>query len=284
MIENELSISPDIFSLSSIVLNGICRAMFYITIKNGLLDNGHRKRMGEAIWLFLWLLDKMTIINHETGEGQVLGGKPIKFEEIEKNLEISRATYARWIKILKDNNYIDIKRTPYGLIITVFKAFKIFNQKINSETSKKRDVSIVKHPQLINETSIIDKTVDKTTNIISKDIIDSVKHPDFFKKTYGNETINKLNDFLKEKVGLKVLDRGIKDNRFACYSLINLVKKQYPNIDPIEPIKEVIELCLKDSFHAKNCTSFRYLLNNFFKIKNNNSFKSDVLTVYDYSK
>lgn len=107
---------------------------FYITVKNGLLEPKHIKAMGGdrnigTIWLFLWLLDKMTIINEEIGEGKVLGGKPIRYEEIKRDLGISRRTYARWLQMLIDGGYIKTLRTPYGLCITVYKAFKVFGQR-----------------------------------------------------------------------------------------------------------------------------------------------------------
>ena len=95
----------------------------------------HGDKDSGAIWLFLWLLDKMTIINHEIGEGKVLGGKPIKFEEIKDHLPIHRITYQRWLKILREGGYIQTTRTPYGLVIIVNKAFKVFGQK----TKEKRD-------------------------------------------------------------------------------------------------------------------------------------------------
>jgi hypothetical protein len=50
--------------------------MFYITVSNGLLKDDHRKRIGSAVWEFMWLIDKITRID-EDGKGWVLGGKPI---------------------------------------------------------------------------------------------------------------------------------------------------------------------------------------------------------------
>jgi hypothetical protein len=103
---------------------------FYITIKNGLLDPKHVAGVSEAVWLFLWLIDKMTIINHETGVGKVLGGRPVTFEaDIEPVLGVSSRTYNRWVKILKDGGYINVVRTPYGLVFEVFNSSKIFKQK-----------------------------------------------------------------------------------------------------------------------------------------------------------
>jgi hypothetical protein len=119
---------------------------FYITVKNGLLEPKHIKAMhgnkdSGAVWLFLWLLDKMTIIDHEKGEGKVLGGKPIKFDDIKTVLTVHRVTYQRWLNILREGGYIQTTRTPYGLTIIVNKAFKIFGQK----SDVKRDVAQTLH-------------------------------------------------------------------------------------------------------------------------------------------
>ena len=104
---------------------------FYIEITNNLLDPKHRNAMKESVWLFMWCLDKMTSISEE-GIGKVLGGKPIKYKEVEKDLGISERTYARWVARLKKYQYINIKRTPYGCVITVNKAKKRFGRSVKS--------------------------------------------------------------------------------------------------------------------------------------------------------
>jgi hypothetical protein len=96
---------------------------FYIEITNNLLDPKHRKAMGEAVWLFMFFLDKMTSID-DKGVGKILGGKPIKFQHISEELGISERTYSRWISCLKKYGYIGVRRTPYGLVITLNKAKK----------------------------------------------------------------------------------------------------------------------------------------------------------------
>lgn len=157
---------------------------FYITVKNGLLDPKHIKAMGGdrdmgTIWLFLWLLDKMTIIDHEKGEGKVLGGKPVRFDEVQKDLMISRRTYARWIEMLRNGGYIETVRTPYGLCITVYKAFKVFGQRVERSATegtspKKRsavkgtsDMRLEAHLPPVggtsNKTEQLDKTEDNNT-------------------------------------------------------------------------------------------------------------------------
>lgn len=140
---------------------------FYITIKNGLLDPKHFKKMkGEntgTVWLFLWLLDKMTIIDEEKGEGKVLGGRPVKFEEFKKDIPISRTTYVKWIKTLRKNNYIRTRRTPYGLTFVVYKAFKVFGQKSDRRVGTRSSVCGVGRSSNNNNTV-------NNTNTISKDI------------------------------------------------------------------------------------------------------------------
>ena len=88
--------------------------------------------MKESVWLFMWLLDKMTSIN-EQGIGLVLGGKPIKYSEVKDDLGISEKTYNRWVNQLRIKKYINTKRTPYGLILSVNKAKKRWAKSVNNK-------------------------------------------------------------------------------------------------------------------------------------------------------
>lgn len=106
---------------------------FYIQISNGLLERKHYENMGQAVWLFMWLLDKMTSVSEE-GVGLVLGGKPIKFEEVEEDLGMSYATYKRWVSTLRKAGYVETTRTSFGYKFKVIRAQKTFGQK--SESSK----------------------------------------------------------------------------------------------------------------------------------------------------
>ena len=102
---------------------------FFIEVTNNLLDPKHHEAMGDSVWLFMWLLDKITSID-EDGVGKVLGGKPIRFDEIKKELSLSRRTYADWIKKLRDAGYIGTIRAPNGLSIKVKKAKKRFGREM----------------------------------------------------------------------------------------------------------------------------------------------------------
>jgi hypothetical protein len=96
--------------------------MFDIGVKNGLLEPKHIQAMGEAVWLFLWCIDKVT--KETDGWGVVLGGKPIRYAEVQQQLGIAERTYKRWLEILRQHEYIKTTRAPYGLVIKVNKTKK----------------------------------------------------------------------------------------------------------------------------------------------------------------
>jgi len=101
-----------------------------INVYNGLITAEHRQRMGAAIWEYLWLLD------HQTGtDGEVLGGRPIKAEEIASEVTgigTHSKTVAANLRRLTDERYIKIKRSPYGLIIAILKPKKFSRRSENA--------------------------------------------------------------------------------------------------------------------------------------------------------
>lgn len=108
--------------------------MYYITVSNGLLEGEHQKKMGSAVWQFMWCLDKITSIN-EKGEGKVLGGKPIKLSELSGS---SDRTNSRNLNKLARLGYIKLVHTPYGISIKVYKAKKIFQKRSDKSGVPKR--------------------------------------------------------------------------------------------------------------------------------------------------
>ena len=108
---------------------------FYIEITNNLLEPKHYKIMKESVWLYMWMIDKMTSVSEE-GVGKILGGKPIIYEEVNKELGITRRVYTDWVRKLRRGKYINTLRTPTGLVMTVNKAKKRFHQKPNSDVPK----------------------------------------------------------------------------------------------------------------------------------------------------
>jgi hypothetical protein len=160
---------------------------------------------------------------------------------------------SEWIKELRDLGYIKtaISKKDGNLR-------KIYLDTLSFENTptypvKTPDPYPVKTPY--NNTSI---------NIINNNdaIASSVKS-----KKYGNQNINELMDFLTEKVGATP-DGTETDNRRFANHLIKKFQKDYPDKNPIELIKMLIEIALKDEFHAKNITTFRYLYYNAQRILN----------------
>lgn len=129
--------------------------IYNIQVANTLLEDKHFQSMGLAVWFFLWCLDRMTKIDAQ-GNGKVLGGKPITYEEIRLVFNISRPTYMRWLKSLRDAGYISTIRTPNGNSIFVHKAKKGYIKSETSDVSNMNsDVSNMTHRRIKSETSNI---------------------------------------------------------------------------------------------------------------------------------
>ncbi len=95
---------------------------FPIKVWSGLLNEKHRKKMGESIWLFLLFIDWVT--DEKDGIGRVWGGKPVTFNDIKKRYNISRGTYHNYLRLLEKEEYITTKRYRYGLSIFINKSKK----------------------------------------------------------------------------------------------------------------------------------------------------------------
>lgn len=76
-----------------------------------------------------------------------------------------------------------------------------------------------------------------------------------------------LIDYLAERVG--DLDGSGIDNARACWSLILRAEKKDPQGDAVASIKALIDYATSgESWHSKNVTNFRYLLNHARAIAN----------------
>jgi hypothetical protein len=97
------------------------RDSFPFPVYSGLLEPRHYKKIGSAIWLFLWCINATTAEQERDGVvwGIVLGNKPIKTSDLEPIFGVTERTIRSWIKLLEDHGYIRVTRAPYGLIFTV---------------------------------------------------------------------------------------------------------------------------------------------------------------------
>ncbi|KIL71919.1 winged helix-turn-helix domain-containing protein [Bacillus badius] len=94
---------------------------FYFPVFSGLLTAEHRKKIGPALWEFLWCISTTTKEVIEDGEllGIVLGGKPVSYNDVAKEMGGSKSTVKRNFEKLEEEGYILMTRTPYGHIIKV---------------------------------------------------------------------------------------------------------------------------------------------------------------------
>jgi hypothetical protein len=152
---------------------------FGIYVKNTLLEDKHRIAMGESVWLYLWLLDRMTSIS-EDGIGKILGGKPIKHTDFSDSFSsLTRQTYTRYVERLREAGYIDTLRTPYGLVISLNKAEKIFGN--NRDVTKKKHLDVSKNGHLVikNDTSLLKNDTSNKTIQLDNTMTIQDDSPDF---------------------------------------------------------------------------------------------------------
>jgi len=95
-----------------------------IGVRNSLLDPQHIERMGQAVWLYLWLIDHQT-----NSRGIVLGGKGLTYKEILPG--VAERTVQLWMRRLTTGGYIELKHTIYHrMVISITKAKKFPQQQL----------------------------------------------------------------------------------------------------------------------------------------------------------
>lgn len=108
---------------------------FFVSITNNLLEDKHFERMGNAVWLYMWLIDRMTDISE--GQGIVNGGYPVTHAMVQQNFgTMNDRLYRRYIATLRDAGYINTMKAQYGLYITINKAKKNFGKKVSAPAVK----------------------------------------------------------------------------------------------------------------------------------------------------
>lgn len=74
-----------------------------IGLQHGLISKKHIDSMGMSIWLYAWCIWRQTKRN-----GLVLGGSPLTYSRIERDLGCPRRTVQRWLKALQVGGYIEV--------------------------------------------------------------------------------------------------------------------------------------------------------------------------------
>jgi hypothetical protein len=95
---------------------------FNTGLRGVLFEAHHYERMGQAVWLYGWLVLRQT--RQEGTMGLVLGGRPISYREIEEETGFSARTLERWMRVLRREGYVVTQATPSGVVVRITKAKK----------------------------------------------------------------------------------------------------------------------------------------------------------------
>lgn len=94
--------------------------MYWFPVYEGIFE--HAPVLKDAVWLFMWLIARTT--DDSDGKGKVLGGIPIPDERPAAELSAQVKTIRRWRRMLNQNGYVSLLRTPYGFRYTLLKSKK----------------------------------------------------------------------------------------------------------------------------------------------------------------
>jgi|ERR1035438_3211357 hypothetical protein len=97
---------------------------FSVGLSNALLEAKHYRAMGDALWLYTYLLDRQGRRVDANGFGKVAGGMPIRDSDIAGTFGSSGRTISRWRSRLRLRGYITTRRTPYGYCYAITKPKK----------------------------------------------------------------------------------------------------------------------------------------------------------------
>lgn len=124
-------------------------------VSSGIIEVKHVHNIGEAIWVYLWCLDKQT-----GRHGRVLGGKPVTYEAIGGQIGIDSRTVQRHIRRLENYAYLGSERTPKGLRFRILfqKKFGAGNDPSDktpvSDPSGRSDKTAVSYPSKRDKTGV----------------------------------------------------------------------------------------------------------------------------------
>jgi hypothetical protein len=122
---------------------------FRIPISNGIFE--HCPTIGDAIWYFMWLIDKTTketVDGDGTGNfiGTVRGGMPCRDADAASTCGVSIKTVMRWRHKLAKAGFIETKRTPTGYSIKVYKSKKWVSKRVDKNVLSLPEVTGQKCP------------------------------------------------------------------------------------------------------------------------------------------
>lgn len=110
-----------------------------IYVWNGILEPKHRERIGPAIWLFLYFIDRTTKErpnkhNPDEIQGWVYGKMPLTLKRMSSETGLPERTISAHLLRLECHDYIRTVRAPHGLIILVQKSGKWLKSEKRTKT------------------------------------------------------------------------------------------------------------------------------------------------------
>ncbi|WHY35629.1 HTH domain-containing protein [Cytobacillus firmus] len=134
---------------------------------SGLLEPEHYKKIGSALWLFLWCVSSTTKEIERDGVtwGIVLGNKPLKRAELAEPFGVSERTVQRWLDDLEAHGYIKVTRAPYGYILTVKNSKKYNKERVDKNVQSDGDRTKTSSPEWTEMSSHVDKSVHSNKDI-----------------------------------------------------------------------------------------------------------------------
>lgn len=232
--------------------------MGWIKVNRRLLENPiSNKPAYISLWIHLLLManhqESSFIWNNKKEvlkKGQLLTGIKV----LAKKTGIAEGTVYRILKYLENEKQIEQQKTTKFTVITIVNWCKYQE---NEEQNAKQIKNRLKTDRKQNKTYKNDKNEENDENDIPKGIGESVQR--------GNSDINECVSYLQNKLGTS-LDGTVKENRQYCYNLLRKMRKDYPESSPVDNVKLLIETALRDKFHSRNSTGFKYLYYNTQKI------------------
>lgn len=240
----------------------------YTTIANELLDALCRIRVpGEATQVLMAILRKTYGFKRKEDE--------IALSQICAITGLDRPTVCRAINKLVEMNLIGKKANgKKGNILAINKDHNTWKPLVRRvvlakritdlESGKKATPGVANMPMVVGENAneVVAETPHTKERVKTtiKTIVTNVTG------AQRNPYVDELLKTLREKLGTDTLDGSEKLNRRYAWLLLGKCKYKLSPEIACQRAKSVLEMAFKDSFHAGNATSMRYLYNNAVKI------------------
>lgn len=205
--------------------------------------------------------------------GEVIkpGQQITSMEAIALQLDVSRATVRRCIDKLKSTGEVAIQTNNHWTAITLvnWAKYQGDDKPTNQPAADQRPTDAMTNGRPVSQPAATTKEEKKVRTEEGKNY-SQLPLPGITEKepsAFGDPSINELMAFLKAENG-NLMDGSVKNNRYACATLIKKARAAKPDADPVAGIKHLIREGKKVHFHGPKITSFTYLLDHTTEIAN----------------